>query len=329
MKLLNLFTYATSELSQDAFICWLLSWALPEYKNIDNGLHQCAIIFIQALFEKHSKEVPSKFEKIEIFQQDHNIDVLCIINEKYALLIEDKTGTKNHSNQLERYLEVVKKKSYKEEDILPIYFKTEDQGDYSDVLDKGYRLFLRADFLEVLNAYAGNNSILLDYRNHLQSIADKVESYKLLPINKWDGYSWRGFYLRLQKELGSGNWEYVSPPKRDGFLGFYWHFHGDDICRQYLQLEEDKFCFKIEVNNPSDWKNLRSKWHKTIKDMGHEYRLKLKKPDKFGTGKHMTVCVYDGEYRECDNNKVIDIDNTIHKLRKAEVLLKEAVKENA
>ena len=26
----NLFKYATSELSQDAFICWLLEWAKPQ-----------------------------------------------------------------------------------------------------------------------------------------------------------------------------------------------------------------------------------------------------------------------------------------------------------
>jgi hypothetical protein len=31
----NLFSYATSELSQDAFICWLLSRASPEYKDLD------------------------------------------------------------------------------------------------------------------------------------------------------------------------------------------------------------------------------------------------------------------------------------------------------
>jgi hypothetical protein len=39
----NLFSYATSELSQDAFICWLLSWASLEYKDVDGQLHQCAI----------------------------------------------------------------------------------------------------------------------------------------------------------------------------------------------------------------------------------------------------------------------------------------------
>lgn len=324
----NLFYYATSELSQDAFICWLLSWVSTEYKNTDKGLHQCAVRFVQALFKTHSKEAPSEFEKVEISKQENNIDVLCVINGMYAILIEDKTGTKNHSNQLARYLEDVKKREYKEEDILPIYFKTEDQGDYSDVLDNGYKLFLRPDFLDTLNSYTGSNSILLDYRDYLQSISDKVESYKSLPIDKWGWYSWVGFYLRLQRELGSGNWDYVANPN-GGFLGFWWHFQGDDNCEQYLQLEQDKFCFKIKVNNSSDRSSLRSKWHKTIKAKGSkpEYGLNLIKPSRFGNGKYMTVCIYDSEYREYDSNQIINVDKTVQKLRKAEELLEE-VQEN-
>lgn len=322
----NLFTYATSELSQDALICWLLSWASPEYKNTDRKLHECAVSFVQSLFEKHSKKAPSELENVEIFKQDNNIDVLCIINKKYAILIEDKTGTKNHSNQLVRYLEDVKKRNYKEKDILPIYFKTEDQGDYSDVLDKEYMLFLRADFIEVLNNYSGDNAILIDYRDYLQSISDKTESYKLLPIKKWGWYSWVGFYQKLRNELGSGNWDYVANP-RGGFLGFWWHFQGDENCEQYLQLEQDKLCFKIWVKNDSDRGSLREKWHKIIMAKGQESGLKLKKPRRFGNGKYMTVCIYDGEYRECSNG-IIDIDKTISRLRNAEALLK-AVRENA
>lgn len=34
----NLFGYATNELSQDAFICWLLSFAMEENWNIDPQL---------------------------------------------------------------------------------------------------------------------------------------------------------------------------------------------------------------------------------------------------------------------------------------------------
>jgi len=38
----NLFKFATSELSQDAFICWLLSWANEENEIHDKRLCLCA-----------------------------------------------------------------------------------------------------------------------------------------------------------------------------------------------------------------------------------------------------------------------------------------------
>ena len=332
----NLFTYATSELSQDAMICWLLSWASPECEP-DQELHKCAKAFIHALFDKHSKEAPPVIKKVEVFKQDKNIDVLCIINEKYAFIIEDKTGTKNHSDQLVRYLEDIKKRKdskgkeiFLNENILPIYYKTEDQSNYRNVENDGYKPFLRADIIELLQTYNGRNAILLDYRDHLKSISDKTESYSLLPIEKWDDrndrYPWVGFYLKLQEKLGTGNWDYVANPN-GGFLGFRWHFQGDkNICRQYLQLEEKKFCFKIEVKDSKDRRSKREKWHKIIQSKGQELDLPLKKPDRFGNGKYMTVNVFDGEYRECSDG-LIDIGKTVSILKQAGKLL-EAVSEN-
>ncbi|MYD32111.1 MAG: hypothetical protein F4X01_11110 [Nitrospira sp. SB0661_bin_20] len=45
-------------------------------------------------------------------RQDNNIDVLCIINGRYAILIEDKTNTIDHSGQLPRYLRDVMQRDY-------------------------------------------------------------------------------------------------------------------------------------------------------------------------------------------------------------------------
>jgi hypothetical protein len=49
----NIFSFATSELSQDAFLCWFLSWANKKYVRTDKGLHQCALAFIDEIFDKH------------------------------------------------------------------------------------------------------------------------------------------------------------------------------------------------------------------------------------------------------------------------------------
>lgn len=318
----NLFSYATSELSQDAFICWLLSWASPKLKNSDRDLHECATNLVRALFDKHKISVPSKIEQVEVRKQDNNIDVLCIINGTYPILIEDKTGTKDHSNQLARYLEDVKGRGFEEKNVIPIYFKTGDQASYSVVIKNGYQPFLRGNFLSILNAYKGTNAILVDYRGYLQSITDKVESYKSKEISKWSRRAWIGFYLELQKQLdSSGHWDYVANPA-GGFLGFWWHFQESDDCRQYLQLEQDKFCFKIRVKNEGERKRLRSKWHKIINDKAkdNDIGLNLVKPSRFGSGKYMTVCIFDGEYRATKDG-VIDMDKTIDLFKKAEKLL--------
>ena len=39
----NIFSYATSELSQDAMIAWLLQWASPEYGEADPDLHRTGV----------------------------------------------------------------------------------------------------------------------------------------------------------------------------------------------------------------------------------------------------------------------------------------------
>lgn len=38
----NLFSFATSELSQDSFLGWLLNFAHKEHKNEDIALFECA-----------------------------------------------------------------------------------------------------------------------------------------------------------------------------------------------------------------------------------------------------------------------------------------------
>jgi hypothetical protein len=69
----NLFNWATSELSQDAFISWLLCWA--NYPD-DPQLYNTAKYLISKLT---SNEV-NQFEKVEVVKQRYNIDILCVVD---------------------------------------------------------------------------------------------------------------------------------------------------------------------------------------------------------------------------------------------------------
>ena len=46
----NLFAFATSELSQDAALCWLLAWADPSCAASDTAMHDTGRAFLELLY---------------------------------------------------------------------------------------------------------------------------------------------------------------------------------------------------------------------------------------------------------------------------------------
>ena len=118
----SLFKYATSELSQDAIICYMLEWARPENKHIDEETHNIGKVFLESLFKKSGKELLSNYQKVEILKQKKFIDILCIVDEKFYIIIEDKVFTSEHSNQLSTYKRNILEKNILEKNILCIYY---------------------------------------------------------------------------------------------------------------------------------------------------------------------------------------------------------------
>lgn len=332
----NLFDFATNELSQDAFLCWILSWADPSLKQVDQDLHDCGVALISAFFNKKCLTMPSKVDKVTVLKQHKNIDVLCVINDKFPILIEDKTDTINHSSQLQRYYKEVLKMGFQESNLIPIYYKTEDQSNYTQVQGEKFHPFLREDILPVLDGYKGTNPILLDYRSRIQGISLDTESYKTKPVEEWCWRAYRGFYMRLQTELGYGNWGYV-PNQSGGFMGFWWGFKSDAKCTQHLQIESkpkeisssitsdgkpsiNNLHFKIKVDDKAMRSSLRNSWHKLYKEKSASVlELNFDKPVRFGNGKHMTTNTF-YDYINCQNG-FVDIDQTVLALRKANEVL--------
>jgi len=229
----NIFRYATSELSQDAFLCWLLEWGKPtwgekERKNEDQALHRTALHFLQRLFEKGGKELPASVDSLDVRRQYKHMDIVITVNNEYVVIIEDKTGTADHSNQLQRYLDEIKTngvadRAYSVDAIVPIYLKTRDQSDYANVERSDYRVFERHDVLSVLeygNDQGVRDSIFADYRRYLIGLEDAVASYANLPLDEWTGDSWTGFFMKLKEEFRQAGWGYVPNPS-GGFMGFW------------------------------------------------------------------------------------------------------------
>lgn len=96
----NLFSYATKELSQDAFICWLCSYALEDAEKSDEQLILCAKKMVYE-FMKRGIEEAVEYDKIHLLKiekQVKNIDVLLTVKymgEIYKIIVEDKYMHRN------------------------------------------------------------------------------------------------------------------------------------------------------------------------------------------------------------------------------------------
>src|SRR5699024_7857548 len=121
----NLFKFATGELSQDAFICWSLAWGIQRE---NTQMRKYGISLLNAMLKTHQYDVLDleRITIVDVRTQVNSIDVLVKFNideQEFELIIEDKTNTTMHSNQIKRYFDQRIKQS-PEKIILGIYYKT-------------------------------------------------------------------------------------------------------------------------------------------------------------------------------------------------------------
>ena len=176
LKKNNLFSFATSELSQDAFICWCLNWI--NYPN-EELYFMAKDIFSNLLEEKDLEN-----EEIEIKRQYKKIDVLVLLKKsKKVYIIEDKTYTSENSDQINKYRETIKN-DFKEEinNIKTVYFKTGFWFSYDfHIVNEKDKIDIkidREDFLKIISKYKGKNQILDDYCEYFERVTEDEEEEK-------------------------------------------------------------------------------------------------------------------------------------------------------
>lgn len=175
----NIFDFATRELSQDAFICWCLNW------------HNCgetASLYplAQELLALMGEPNFPAAQELVIKQQFKKIDVLISFQgANKILIIEDKTCTSEHNEQISRYKNIIQALSSDEKDKLGIdsavkietvYFKTGYMYDYDCETVSDYKISGEV-FFDVLKKYEGKSEILDDYVNHLSGLLEWYKFY--------------------------------------------------------------------------------------------------------------------------------------------------------
>lgn len=310
----NLFDYATSELSQDAFLLWLMEWGKSSYKDEDISLHAISQRFIRRLLSK-----PNEFEitDIQLFKQHNKIDVLAIINNQYAIIIEDKTDTREHDRQISAYTQEVQKQ-YPDLSLTCVYYKSGNESKQSiRNMNKAYKknhpdatdilVLSRKDMIDVLTSENCDNEILVGYLTKLQQIEKATNSYKIKPVKEWGWRAWQGFYMMLEEKFDTDlrlGWGDV-PQKDGGFQGCWFCFHlipNGENAQLYIQIEgapknieATKVCFKIchVQNQPIA---ACREWSRKVIKLSHErgYSQVRKLVSRFRNGKYMTVAGISG-----------------------------------
>ena len=247
----NIFNFATSELSQDAFICWLCNWVNFDDNSLsedEKKLKSLATEFIEKMLGEKLED-----RKVNIKRQYQKIDVLLEIQNKTEfitkgnninpivdmyVIIEDKVGIGLHSNQIERYRELISEKNKNINEgkalIKTVYYKIYDEDNTERLKENGVDvIFEREKILELFERYKDNikDSIFRNYYDYLSNIEIDVNSYVEKNLEDWNSNCYIGFFKKLKNEekilkhadgrKKDCSWGYVNNSS-GGFMGMWW-----------------------------------------------------------------------------------------------------------
>jgi len=319
----NIFNHATSELSQDAILAYILSWAKPAYRDSHPKLNEIGEALLSAMVKAAVTGTdaanfdPLPITRLEIGTQRDNMDIWAEINDEFFLIIEDKTTSFEHSKQIQRYTDIARGRKNNLEGswkhIGAIYAKTGNESTKSTPKDGLCGVFMRDGILDAISQGAScGNTLIEDFVAHLRAWQKDTESYEFNPdFKEWSWRAREGFYMELETWLhglssGSCDVGWGAVPRRSGgFLGLWWHWHKleSERCKLYLQIE-DGWRLQIRVSNVEDDQGVPIKSNVSLL---HRVRSKIEdaaeSDDKF---KIMQVNK-SGRYKGGNHSAVMDI----------------------
>ena len=332
----NIFKYATKELSQDAFICWLVEWI--NHKEENSELYEVSKKFLDKIIEKYNKKNTKRnlkvndYNNVKILKQDKNIDVLISFeienNETIYIIIEDKKLTSEHDNQIIKYKSKLINKGIKEENIITTYYKMfyePNQIDVDVLIDRKF-------MLEIMENYYIKNDIYIDYYNYLSLIEYKCKNIKKFPLkeineNKFLLYELQKIYcshsVKKQIEKCGVGWFrgsllytwYIRELDKDYFLDYLYLETKLRLDRYELQIRgrfEDKENGKLKYNE-DERKKLQEKIEKYFSNNSN---IKFEKFNKREANESMILAKVKLHFKKDEEYKVSDLLKLMEELER-------------
>lgn len=253
----NLFDYAPSELSQDAFICWICS----QYNTDDLAVKYASQNLLHAFLKKDDGD---SIEVLDITRQYRNIDVLLRLRHQqhtYMVIVEDKTDSVEHDDQLKRYRHSIENDFGQSgiDRIFVVYYKTGVLSEYTLIRDNCDVLLDRHSILQLLSnpprKASTCNPVLLDYVENLKRRSTAYDLFQSLPLIEWQSQQFQGFFEYLQRSFEDlPYWTgFGHNHNRDGGHWTFWF--GND-----REVGSEPWRFLVNIETPSANKIKHTKW---------------------------------------------------------------------
>jgi hypothetical protein len=202
-----------------------------------NGSHQQGDIFLKLFIEEI--DINFTIDNINIYREKDNIDIL-IQSKKQSVIIENKIYSKDHSEQLSRYLDIVLNKGYKKDNISLIYLTLFGEKPNEEKVQE--------------------KTICISYNQHITKwLENCIKEVALVPIIR----ETIAQYLKLVKEL-------TNQSQQKGYIMEVKEFLLSDSnnLKIALNIENSIKESKIEVQLRF-WEAL----HKSLNDKNHKFEF--------------------------------------------------------